>query len=260
VVVGALALDRRDLGMLACGAGACVIATDALKARLLSACHAFHIAGGLLMLALFHSAEAAGALALPVGLFLTAGLGARAAARYVSPSVAPLAGRLPWRFEDAYRRQALQFGAVGLIAAVAAMALGPNLVVRVLGVGLLPLTLRVYMGQLLSPSARTEMWSIAAAANGLILLLFVPFFGAVAAAAALVLGETVLFVGSAMVIADRTGVAPCPRPRIAVAAGAVLLLGPLAIPAGGIWLLVILLGLGAIAGIWHVAREGQGEG
>ncbi|MHC4222840.1 MAG: hypothetical protein ACYSUN_02530 [Planctomycetota bacterium] len=255
VIAGAFFLSGHDFGLLAVGAGLCALALSALSGKLGETCRAVHIAGGILALAVVQDAAAAGAFALPLGLFLAAALAGRAAATYITPSVAPLAGRLPWRFEDAYKQQALQFAVCGLGASLAVAAMGPTVVFKILGVALLPLSLRVYSGHLLSPAASRRIWLAGAATNLFFLILFAPFAGAAAAALGVLTGESVMALGSLVSIGDRTGATLFPKLRLAVAAGAILVLGPLAVPGGAVWLLIALLAASAVWGMLRATRQ-----
>jgi hypothetical protein len=255
VTAGAFFLSGRDFGLLAVGAGLCALALSALPGKLRETCHVLHLAGGILALAVVRGAAEAGSLALPVGLFLAVALAGRAAATYITPSVAPLAGRLPWRFEDAYKQQALQFGVCGLGASLAVAAMGPTAVFKILSVAILPLALRVYSGHLLSPAASNRVWLAGAAANLFFLILFAPFVGAPAAALGVLAGESVMAIGSLVSIADRTGATIFPKPRLAVAAGVILVLGPLAVPGGAVWLLVTLLAATAVWGMLRATHQ-----
>jgi hypothetical protein len=255
VAAGELSLPYHDLGLLACGAAAAAIALPALRGGALEGYRAFHLCGALIALAGFHDAETAGGYVLPAGLVITGVLLGEAAATYITPAVASLAGRVPWRFENAYRQQALHFGVVGLMASLFFVLLGPSPVYRILGVALLPLALRTHSANLLALDSARLLWSGAAAANAVALLLFVPAFGAPAAAWGFAAGEVVLFLGSAVLIADRTGATPFPRPRAAVAAGFVLLLGPIALPGGAFLFLTVLTVLGLMAGGYVLYRR-----
>jgi len=249
LLTGAIFMDIRDLGLVATGAGLFAVTIHALQGRIRMACTALHFSGALLILSLFEGAEAAGSYALALGTVLVAMLAARTAATFLTPSVAPLAGRVEWRFADAYRHQALHFFVVGVMGSIALVIAGPTPVFRVLGIAILPLCLRVYSGHMLSPTSNQEVWTLVAAGHVLLALLLVPFYGAMAAAWIVVAGEITLFITSALIIADRTGVTPFVKPKVAASIGGVLLLAPMALPGAIGYVLVLLMAAGG--GGWY---------
>jgi len=249
VGLGALLMEPDQLGLLACGAiiGALTIALVGLDVP--RACEAVHYGSAVLFVALFHGTADAGAFVPAAGLFLFAALGGRAAARFFSPSVAPLAGRVPWRFEDIYRHHALRFAGAGALIALVLVALGSNPALRILGVAMLPMALRSYAGQMLAPASKQKLWLLVASFEAVGMLLLVPSHGAVAAAWLLVVGETVLFIGSALTIAERTGVDPYPHRALAVGGAAAALVAAVAVPATNPIVLILIFVFGALLGL-----------
>ena len=246
VSLAGLILDTHALGLVACGAAIFAVCSHAAKGRARSLCHAVHQCCGLLGLAIFHGADVAGSFAIPVGLLLVAALGARTAAQSIRPVVAPLAGPVPWRFRAIYRNYALWFASAGLAAGLGLVAFAPSALVKVVGVAMLPLALRTYAGNLLSHHASWRLWALAVSVHVAALAAFVPSHGAMAAAWAMVGSETLLFLGSAAVIARRTGVSPFPTLHMAGLAGAAILLCALTVPSSSEWpfLVAILFGTG----------------
>lgn len=255
VLLCGLLMDARDFGLAACGAGLGAIVTHGVQRSVRRCCVAAHYSIGLLLVALFVGAEAAGSYAFPAGLFLVLALGARAAATYFTPAVAPLAGRVPWRFEDVYREQAKRFGIAGVTIALALVAFSSSPAFKVLGIAVLPMSLRSYSGQMLSPTARRKLWMIAAAFQAVALLVLVPTKGMLAAPWLLVVSETVLFVGTALVISERSGITGYSRERVAAAVVGSLLLGAVALP-GSTILYILLVGVfAALVGIIWLPRK-----
>ena len=247
--LGTLLTPPGQLGLLACGVIVGALVTALVGLDILRSCQVVHHGAALLLVALFYGAADAGALLPAAGLFLFAALGGRAAARYFSPAVAPLAGRVQWRFQDVYRRQALRFAGAGALVALLLVAFGPNPAVRVLGVAMLPLALRSYAGQMLSPVASTKLWLLVASFEAVGMLMLVPGHGAVAGAWLMVVGETVLFVGSALTIAERTGVDPYPHRALAVGGAAAALVAAVAVPASNPVVLALIFVFGALLAV-----------
>lgn len=246
VVVGAMVLPPADLGCLACGAAIGILMTFAAERRIEAACRAAHYSAPLLVLTLFSGVGVSGGFVLPAGLLLAAALGGVAAANLYAPSVAPLAGRVQWRFEDVYRRHAVRFGVVGVVASVVVVVFATVPVYRILGVALLPLALRTCSARMLSPVASFKLWGIVAAFESVALVLLVPGGGVAAAAWVMVAGETILFIGSAFVIAERTGVNPYPVRTLAIGAGAVAVIFSIAVPGQTVIYLLLAFVLGGV--------------
>ncbi|MHC4549573.1 MAG: hypothetical protein ACYTEZ_12440 [Planctomycetota bacterium] len=247
-------LAPRDLGMMACGAGLMAILVSAARARLRMTCHAAHLSGGVIALTVLRSPEEAGSFVLAAGTVVVAVLVARAWALQVRTEVAPLAGRLPWRFRTSFRGLTLRFGIAGLAVGIAFALFGTDPHLRIVGVAMLPLALRSYVGNLLSRRATRAIWCIALAAHVTILACFVPGYGAAAAAWAVVVGETLLFAGEALVVARRTGVTPMPLLQLASFACAALIVLLLTIPNSADWMLLAGIALGIATGAFFLPR------
>jgi len=229
--LGAIYLfDRPSLGRLACGAATMAILANATQGRLRRTCHALHLSAGILLLAVWHGAAAAGAYFPAAGMLVVGALLARGAALGVRAEVAPLAAVVPWKFRRTYRRAAIPFALAGLVASAAVVLAGTAPAVRIAGVALFPMALRSYAGTLLSRREMRAIWGYGVAIHLMLLGLLVPGHGAAAAAWALVIAETILFGGSALVIARRTGVAPLPLLPAAVAVMVAAMFGATTIP------------------------------
>jgi len=216
--LGAVSLfDQASLGLLACGAATMAILANATQRRLRRTCHAIHLSAGTLLLAVWHGAAAAGAFFPAAGVLVVGALLARGAALGVRTRIAPLASVVPWKFRRTYRRAAIPFALAGLLASIAVVCAGTTPAVRIAGVALFPMALRSYAGTLLSRKEMRAIWGYGVAVHLMLLGLLVPGHGAATAAWALVTAETILFAGSALVIARRTGVAPFPLLPAAVA-------------------------------------------
>jgi len=248
-------LEGRDLGLLACGAGCLAVIASATQARLHRSLVALHFAGGVITLSILRTPTEAGELAVPAAVLLVAALLVRAAALTVRSAVAPLAGRLPWRFQASYRTMAMRFGLIGFGCAAAVALLARQPLLAVAAVALLPLALRVYIGTLLSKNASTLAWTFSSIAHLSILAFLVPTYGAAAAAWGLVVGETVLFASTTYVVARRTGAMPLPRLPLAICAALTVVIVAWAFPVEVDWLLVAGIALGFAAGPW-VWRDG----
>ncbi|MHC4938518.1 MAG: hypothetical protein ACYTHK_06080 [Planctomycetota bacterium] len=255
-VIAILVLDTRDLGLVACGAAVWALASSAARGMIGEFCLRLHLAAGLLALAAIKGADAAGQFAPASAVLLVADLAARSAARSVRKSVAPMAGRVPWRFRASYRQSAVRYGAVGLGVALLLVAVVPDPVVKVIGVACLPIALRSFGMHLISPRTLRYLWVLAAFFHLAALAAFVPFFGAMAAAWTVVVAETLLLVGLGMLITLRTGVAPFPLQTLAIGSAASLLLFALAIPGTGVWPVIVALvcGTGAAVLFWPNRR------
>jgi hypothetical protein len=248
-VMGALLLLRgRDLGLVACGAGVAVVLAAAARGSLRVFCGAAHLAGGVLTLGALRGAEEAGALAAAAGVLAVATLLARSFANLVRTEIAPLAGRLPWIFPASLRGAAIRFGVAGLVAGVPLAFLGGSPVLRVVGVAMLPLALRSYLLSLLAERTARTIWSLAVAVELLLLAAFAMAHGALGAAWAAVVAETILFGCSAFVVARRTGVAPLAQLQFGGLACAMVLVLFLTLRADADFLLLGGIALGVVAG------------
>ncbi|MHC4952474.1 MAG: hypothetical protein ACYTGZ_01170 [Planctomycetota bacterium] len=249
-IVALLTLSTRDLGLVACGAALWSAGACAARGHVTGVCLRLHMTAGMFALALFRGAEEAGQFAPVVALLVVAALAARASAYSLRRTIAPMAGRVPWRFRSSYRLHALRYGAVGLAAALALVAFAPNPVVKIIGVACVPLALRTFALHLLSPRKTTSLWMIVAFFHMAALAAFVPAHGAMAAAWIVVASETMLLAGAATVIARSTGVSPFPRRTLAVGAGSALLLCALAIPGTGLWPILVTIVVAAVTAIF----------
>lgn len=238
-----LVMNPHDLGLIACGAGLWAVVSSALRGSFGEFCLRFHLAAGLFALAMFRGADAAGAFAPAAAVLLVADLVARRMSHNVRKSVAPLAGNVPWTFRSSYRRFALQSGGIGLAVGLVLILVVPNPVVKIIGVACLPIALRCFGMNLMSGRSLRNLWILAAFFHAAALAAFVPTFGPVAAAWTIVVSETMLTLGMGVLIMGRTGFAPFPMQRFAIAAAASLMLFAVAIPGTGIWpILVALIG------------------
>ncbi|MEM8884464.1 MAG: hypothetical protein AAGD14_10360 [Planctomycetota bacterium] len=245
-LVAILVLSPRDLGLAASGAAVWALASSAIRGHLGEFCLRMHLAAGLLALAMTQGAEAAGRFAPASALLLVADLAGRTATRSVRNSVAPMAGSVPWRFRSSYRQFALRYAGVGLGVGMLLAVLVPNPVVKVMGVACLPIALRSFGLNLLSPRSVRSLWVLVSFFHVAALAAFVPKLGPLAAAWAVVVSETMLLVGVALLIARRTGVAPFPVQSYAIGGAACLLLFALAVPGAGIWPIIVAV-IGATA-------------
>jgi len=238
-------LDPAQLGVAACGAAAWALASSAVRGSFGEFCLRLHLAGGLLALAMFRGAGAAGAFAPAAAVMLVAELAARGAARDVRNAVAPMAGSVPWRFRTSYRQFALRYAAAGFGAALVLVLAVPDPVVKVIGVAMLPVALRSLCMHMVSTRSTRTLWMLAAFFHGAALAAFVPAFGAMAAAWIVVVVETMLLAGVGMLIARRAGVKPFPVQAYATGSAAALLLFAMAVPGTGLWPILVALVCGA---------------
>jgi hypothetical protein len=248
-------LRPHDLGLLACGAALMAIAVAASRGWVRTTCHAAHLTGGVVVLAVFRSPAEAGAFMLAAGPVAVAAMIARTWALRLRSGVAPLAGRLPWRFQISFRAMTRSFGLTGLAVGASLAFFGPDPLLRVVGVAMFPLALRSSIGHLLARRTTRVIWCLALAIHITLLASFVPKYGAMAAAWALVVTETILFAGQALLVARRTGVAPLPPLQLAAFCCAALLIVLLTIPHSADWLLLAGIALGIAAGAFFRPRK-----
>jgi hypothetical protein len=248
-------LRPHDLGLLACGAALMAIAVAASRGWVRTTCHAAHLTGGVVVLAVFRSPAEAGAFMLAAGPVAVAAMIARTWALRLRSGVAPLAGRLPWRFQISFRAMTRSFGLTGLAVGASLAFFGPDPLLRVVGVAMFPLALRSSIGHLLARRTTRVIWCLALAIHITLLASFVPKYGAMAAAWALVVTETILFAGQALLVARRTGVAPLPPLQLAAFCCAALLIVLLTIPHSADWLLLAGIALGIAAGTFFRPRK-----
>jgi hypothetical protein len=232
------------------------LAVAASRGWLRSTCHAAHLGGGVIVLTVFRSPAEAGAYAIAAGTVAVGAMIARAWALRLRSGVAPLAGRLPWRFQISFRAMTHSFGLAGLAVGASLAFFGPDPLLRVVGVAMFPLALRSSIGHLLARRTTRAIWCLALAIHIAILATFVPKYGAMAAAWAVVVTETMLFAGQALLVARRTGVTPMPPLRLAGFCCAALLIVLLTIPNSVDWLLLAGIALGVAAGAFFRPRKG----
>jgi len=111
---------------------------------------------------------------------------------------------------------------------------------------MLPLALRTFIGTMLSRTNARAVWCAAITPAVAAWALLVPGAGAVAAAWTLVLTETLLFAGAALMVLRRTGVSPLPRFQLAILAATLLFLAVM-VPTTGDWPLLLGVALGLAA-------------
>jgi len=254
----ALFLERPAFGVFAAGAGLAIIVAATARARVRTTCEALHLAAGVIVLGVLRSTDEAGTFALAAGTTLSAALAGRAWALHVRPEVAPLAGRVQWRFRSVHRDAALRFALAGLAVGVPLALFASVPVLRVIGVAMLPLALRSYMGSLMSVRASRALWCLAAALNLAVLGFFAPEHGAIAAAWAVVAAETTLFAGSALVVSRRTGVTPLPLVQLACLLLGAVVVTLLTIPGPDYTLLIgVVLGFAGAAAWWRRRQKSK---
>jgi hypothetical protein len=241
-------LEGRDLGLAACGAALALLLAALARVSLLVSCKVAHVSCGVLALGFLGGAEAAGSYVAGASALAVAALLARSFARLVRPEVAPLAGRLPWMFPSSLRGSAMRFGAAGLAAAVPLAFLGPTPVLRVVGLAMLPLSLRGYLLPLLAERTARAIWSLAMAVELLLLATLATTLGPLGAAWAAVGAETTLFACSAIVVARRTGVAPLAQLQLGGLACAMVLVLLLTLRGDADFLLLGGIVVGVLAG------------
>jgi hypothetical protein len=249
------ALGPHDLGLLACGASLMAIAVAASRGWVRTTCHAAHLTGGVVVLAVCRSPTEAGAFMTGAGPVAVGAMIARTWALGMRSGIAPLAGRLPWRFQISLRAMTRTFGLAGLAVGASLAFLGPDPLLRVVGVAMFPLALRSSIGHLLGRRTTRVIWCFALAVHLVILAGFVPTYGVMAAAWALVVTETILFAGQALLVARRTGVTPLPPLQLAAFCCAALLTVLLTIPNSADWLLLAGIALGIAAGAFFRPRK-----
>jgi hypothetical protein len=254
VVIGIarLLLGPRDLGLAAAGAGLALTLLCAVECNLRAGLTALHFSGGVVALAVLRSPAEAGRMVVPAGMLLVAALGGRAAVEHVRPQVAPLAGRLPWRFERTYRRMGSRFAAAGLLACGAILVAGPDATIAVAAVGLVPLALRVFVSDLLGPDHTMRVWAAAGVTHLAVLALCVPVHGVAAAAWGLVATEAVLLAGATLAVARHTGATPLRRAHLGALGTAGALAVAWAFPTPIDWAVIsgIILGFAAGPIVW----------
>jgi len=243
------ALDPRDLGLLACGAAVWSIGSCAARQSWSDVGQRLHLTAGLLALAVLRSAADAGDFVPATALLVVAALAAKGSAFGLRRSLSRMAGSVPWQFRSQYRSSAIRYGALGLGVGLVLVLFIPNPILKVIGVACVPLALRTFALQLLTPRKTRLLWSVVALFHVAAVIAFVPSHGAMAAAWIVVASESMLLAGAATLIAKRTGVSPFPTRTLAVGAGTALLICAAAVPGTGIWPFLVTVVFAAISSI-----------
>lgn len=246
-----LLLDTRDLGLVACAVAVWAVASRVASMRWAETGYRLHLTAGLFALGLLRSAGDAGEFAPAAAILVLAALVARAATADARRTIAPMSARVPSGFLQRYRSHALRYGAVGLGVGLLLILVAPNPILKIIGVACLPLALRTFALQLLTPRKSQALWWMAALFHLAALAAFVPAHGAVAAAWIAVLAEVMLLVGAVIVIAHSMSAAPFPRRTLAVGGGSLLLVCSLAVPGTGIWPMLVTAVVAAIVGVFY---------
>jgi len=249
-VAGGVWVEPATLGLLACGAGALAVLAALAHGRVRVACQALHLSGGLFVLAAVQGPAAAGALAPAAGVLLTGLLFARTSAERSRRAVAALSGIAPWHFRRHYRRQTMRFGLAGIATSVLLALAGPTLLVRIAAVALLPLSMRAYVGNMISARRARTVWLFVTPLHLALLGALVPEFGPAAAAWCLAGAEAALLCSAALFVTRRTGVTPFQQSQVAILVATAALVGTVTFPSTREWpFLVAVLGgvaLGAV--------------
>jgi hypothetical protein len=248
LVAAWLALDVETTGRLACGAALMAVAMGLTSGRFRLTWQAIHFAAGIVVLAVWRTPVETGTFALAAGVVLAGALIARAGALDLRDGVAPLAGRLPWRFGRLYRNGAARFAIAGLCASILMSVIGVSPAMRVAAIALLPAAVRAYIGNLLSSGTTHALWIFCVTAHVTLLAVLAPTYGAVGAAWALVITETLLFAGTSVSIARRTGESPFTVGHFTAVVAAGLMLISITIPSTPEWIFLVAMVAGAVAG------------
>jgi len=248
LVASWLSLDAHSAGLLACGGAVMAVIISLASGRLRLTWQAMHFAAGVIVLSVWATAAETGVFALAAGVVLVGALIARAGALDLRDGVAPLAGRLPWRFGRLYRHGASRFAVVGLVAAIVMTFVGTSAAMRVAAIALLPIAVRTYIGSLLSSGTTHALWIFCVIAHVTLLAMLAPVHGAIGAAWALVITETLLFAGTSVAIARRTGESPFTVGHFTAVVAAGLMLISITIPETPEWIFLVAMAAGAVAG------------
>ncbi len=256
-VAGALWVDPATLGLLGCGAGGLAVCSALTHRRFRAACQAAHLSGGMIVLAIVSGPAAAGAFAPAVGVLLTVLLAARAGAARARQAVAPLSGIVPWHFRRHYRTQTMRFGLAGMVASLALALLGPTTAIRIAAVAVLPLSMRAYVGNLISAQRARAVWALITPLHIVLLGMLVPGFGATAAAWSFVAAEVTLLFAAVLAVTRRTGVTPFRNQQVAILVATTLLVATITFPATRDWpfLLAVFGGVALGAVLFPRARS-----
>jgi hypothetical protein len=246
-------------GLVACGAGGMAVLAPLVTGRWRGAVRALHLAAGVVLLAIWNGAAAAGEFALAAGVVAVGTLATRAAASGVRDTVAPLAGRMPWRFSDLHRRSATRFAVGGISAALFVAVLGVSPAMQIVGVALLPLSVRGYLAQLLSAREERAIWFFGTFVHLGLLALLAPPFGPAGAAWALVAAETILFGSVALTLTRRTTTLPFTVGHFSALVSAGLLVVTLTVPKTEEWPFLAAMAAGAAVAAILFPRQGRDD-
>ncbi len=223
--IGASALlSPHDLGI---GAGAIALwalGTRAIRQDRLAPL--LHLTAGVLALGLLRDAASAGAF-VPATCIL------------VLATLVPVTGG------------ARTYGAVGLAVGIVLVIVPADPVLKIIGVACLPLALRTFVLQGLSPQQSSALWNMVSLLHIAAVVAFVPAHGALAAAWVAVVAEVMLLAGAAVLLARNAGQSPFPQRNLAVGGGGILLLCALAVPGTGAWPLLVTAVVAAIVGVFY---------
>jgi len=228
-IVACALLDAHDLGVAACTVALWALGTRAIKQDRLAPL--LHLTAGVLALGLLRDAATAGAFA-PAACVLVLGT---------------LVSRDP--LVSANERA---FAAGGLVIGVVLVLVPSDPVLKIIGVACLPLALRAFVLQGLSPQQSSALWNMVALLHVAAVVAFVPAHGALAAAWVAVLAEVMLLAGAAVLLARNAGMlSRFPQRTLAMGGGGLLLLCALAVPGTGAWPLLVTTVVAAIIGVFY---------
>ena len=224
-IVACALLDAHDLGVGAVAIALWALGTRAIKQERLAPL--LHLTAGVLALALLRDAATAGAF-VPAACILALG------------TLVPVTGG------------ARTYGGGGLAIGIMLVIVPADPVLKIIGVACLPLALRTFVLQGLSPQQSSALWSMVALLHVAAVVAFVPAHGALAAAWVAVLAEVMLLAGATVLLARNAGMlSRFPQRALAMGGGGLLLLCSLAIPGTGAWPLLVTAVVAAIVGVFY---------
>jgi len=223
-IVACALLDAHDLGVAAGAIALWALGTRAIKRQPLAPL--LHLTAGVLALGLLRDAASAGAF-VPATCILVLG------------ALVPVTGG------------ARTYGGVGLAIGIVLVIVPADPVLKIIGIACLPLALRTFVIQGLSPQQSGALWNMVALLHVAAVVAFVPAHGALAAAWVAVLAEVMLLAGAAVLLARNAGHMPFPQRTLAMGGGAILLLCALAVPGTGAWPLLVTAVVAAIVGVFY---------
>ncbi|MFQ5845033.1 MAG: polysaccharide biosynthesis C-terminal domain-containing protein [Planctomycetota bacterium] len=255
-VAATVALPAAWSGILACAA-ALLAATWLFRSR--DWVHfgwCIHGGVGVVTLAIARGWAESGAYAPFACGVVLAGLVVRFVGTYSRPVLLPLAGRIPWLFRRVARQGSLRHGAVGLALGLLCVLFATRPEARVLGVALLPLSLRGLACELLAPAERRILWQGVMTFHVGLAVILVPDYGVLGAAWSVVAAETLLFLGSSLAIARHTRSDLLPRAHWACFCGILLLMAVLSLPLPLLAKIFALPPILALVGlVFHLERK-----